>query len=196
MENEVSRILVDAIRALPVTADMIQEETNEDPLLSDVIKYLKTTWPTEIVDELLKILYNRRESLCEKDGCLLFNDRVVIPLSLQTKVLRQLHVAHLGMVRMKSLARGYVYWPNIDKDITDFVQNCSRCANAARAPVKVELSSWFGLEFTSIMRVRFKISIIWLWWIHFLNGQKFSSCQVQHQTSQLQKFENSIHVLG
>ncbi len=43
---------------------------------------------------------------------------------------------------MKALARSYVYWPNIDKDITDFVNNCSRCASTAKAPVKTELSSW------------------------------------------------------
>lgn len=141
-ENEVNRILVDAIRVLPVTAEMIEKETREDPILSTVSKFLKTSWPTQIDNKMLKILFNRRDSLCEIDGCLLFNDRVVIPLSLQAKTLQQLHVAHPGIVRMKALARSYVYWPNIDKDITDFVNNCSRCASAAKAPVKAELASW------------------------------------------------------
>lgn len=89
-----------------------------------------------------KILYNRREALTEKNGCLLFNDRVVIPSLLRTKVLNHLHLAHPGIVRMKALARSYVYWPNIDKDVTDFVQQCSRCASSARAPVKSKLYSW------------------------------------------------------
>lgn len=142
LENEVNRILVDAIRILPVTAEIIEKQTKEDPLLVSVSNYLKSSWPTQIDDDLLKIFYNRRESLCEIDGCLLFNERVVIPLSLQTKILQQLHVAHPGIVRMKALARSYVYWPNIDKDITDFVQSCSRCASTAKAPVKTELSSW------------------------------------------------------
>lgn len=56
----------------------------------------------------MKILFNRRESLSEINGCLLFN----------------------------------VYWPYIDKDIINYVQQCSRCSLAAKAPVKVELSSW------------------------------------------------------
>lgn len=142
LENEVNRILVDAIRVLPVTAEVIERVTKEDKLLLAVSEYLKSSWPAKIDDDLLKIFFNRRESLCEVDGCLLFNDRVVIPLSLQSKILQQLHVAHPGIVRMKALARSYVYWPNIDKDITDFVHNCSRCASTAKAPVKTELSSW------------------------------------------------------
>lgn len=142
LENEVNRILVDAIRVLPVTAQIIENETKQDPLLAAVCNYLKSSWPTKIDDDLLKIFYNRRDSLCETEGCLLFNDRVVIPVSLQMKILQQLHVAHPGIVRMKALARSYVYWPNIDKDITDFVNNCSRCASAAKAPVKATLSSW------------------------------------------------------
>lgn len=32
--------------------------------------------------------------------------------------------------------------PNIDKDITEYVQTCSRCASTAKTPVRAELSSW------------------------------------------------------
>lgn len=142
MEQEIERILVDAIRMLPVTAEMIQQASAGDELLSNVMKYLRTSWPTKIICEEEKILYNRRESLAEKSGCLLFNDRVIVPSILRTKVLNHLHLAHPGIVRMKALARSFVYWPNIDKDVSDWVQKCSRCASTARAPVKSELYSW------------------------------------------------------
>ncbi|XP_037036075.1 uncharacterized protein K02A2.6-like [Bradysia coprophila] len=142
MEDSINRILVDAIRTLPVTAEMIAHETLNDELLISVSNFLKSNWPTHLEDETLKVFYNRRESLCEMDGCLLFNERVVIPLSLQKEILQRLHVAHPGIVRMKALARSYVYWPNIDKDITEYVQSCSRCASTAKAPIKATLSSW------------------------------------------------------
>lgn len=141
-EEEINTILVDAIRMLPVTFDMILNEIPNDPVISDVIKFLRTSWPTTINNEDLQIFYNRRDSLLEKNGCLLFNERVVIPSSLRMKIMAHLHVAHPGIVRMKALARSYVYWPNIDKHITDYVKSCSRCASAAKAPVKVQLSSW------------------------------------------------------
>ena len=46
------------------------------------------------------------------------------------------------MDRMKSLARSFVYWPNIDDDVEDCVRHCSSCAEAAKAPRKTLLESW------------------------------------------------------
>ena len=71
-------------------------------------------------------------SLC--DDVLLYNDRVVIPSSLQKKILRDFHTGHPGKNRSKSLMRCYVYWPNMDTDIADMVDSCKGCALAAKAP--------------------------------------------------------------
>ncbi|XP_062556636.1 uncharacterized protein K02A2.6-like [Armigeres subalbatus] len=46
------------------------------------------------------------------------------------------------MERMKAIARSYVFWPNIDADIEDYVRRCSRCAAVAKCPTKTTLSSW------------------------------------------------------
>lgn len=43
---------------------------------------------------------------------------------------------------MKNLARAYIYWPNIDKQIENFVKTCSRCALAGKSPCKTLLHSW------------------------------------------------------
>ncbi|PIO54612.1 integrase core domain protein, partial [Teladorsagia circumcincta] len=43
---------------------------------------------------------------------------------------------------MKMLARSYVYWPALDSDIEQLVKNCATCVEAAKNPVKAELSSW------------------------------------------------------
>ena len=43
---------------------------------------------------------------------------------------------------MKMLARRYVYWQGIDRDIEDRVRLCSSCQMAAKMPVKNELSPW------------------------------------------------------
>ena len=44
-------------------------------------------------------------------GCLLWNNRVVIPLPGRAIVLNELHEGHPGTSRMKSLARTIVWWP-------------------------------------------------------------------------------------
>lgn len=38
-------------------------------------------------------------------GCLLFEDRVVIPVSLQEPIIKDLHTAHVGITKMKAIAR-------------------------------------------------------------------------------------------
>lgn len=43
---------------------------------------------------------------------------------------------------MKLLARSFVYWSGIDKDVDAYVRNCDNCQKAAKLPVKVPLTPW------------------------------------------------------
>ena len=49
---------------------------------------------------------------------------MVIPPKLRNCVLQELHFSHLGMVKMKTLARNYVWWPDIDKEIEKLAKSC------------------------------------------------------------------------
>ena len=57
---------------------------------------------------------------------------MVIPRTLQKGILKDFHVGHPGMNRMKSLIRSYVYWPKMDLDISNMVDACKSCALAAK----------------------------------------------------------------
>ena len=56
--------------------------------------------------------------------------------------MKELHVSHPGVTRMKGLARGYVWWPKIDSDIERFVSSCSECQEQRPAPKPADLHSW------------------------------------------------------
>uniref|UniRef100_A0A1I8BGZ7 RNA-directed DNA polymerase n=1 Tax=Meloidogyne hapla TaxID=6305 RepID=A0A1I8BGZ7_MELHA len=43
---------------------------------------------------------------------------------------------------MKNLAREYVYWPGINKEIEEMSANCKSCQETIKIPVKNELSPW------------------------------------------------------
>ena len=43
---------------------------------------------------------------------------------------------------MKALARGYAYWPNMDKQLEDLAHTCAKCQLAAKLSRKSTLSSW------------------------------------------------------
>ena len=42
-------------------------------------------------------------------------------------MLTELHAGHPGISRMKSLARGLVWWPGLDQEIENTVKQCSSC---------------------------------------------------------------------
>ena len=78
-----------------------------------------------------------------EQGCVLFRERVIIPTTLRTKVLKLLHQGHPGIERMKSLARNYAYWSGMDHYIEEMVRVCRPCAAAAaKQPFKATLHSW------------------------------------------------------
>ena len=43
---------------------------------------------------------------------------------------------------MKALARGYVYWPNMNKQLEELVKSCTKCQLVAKSPRKTKLYSW------------------------------------------------------
>jgi hypothetical protein len=68
--------------------------------------------------------------------------RVVVPTTLKGKVLELLHDGHPGVVRMKMLARQYVWWPGIDKGVKDRVKACAFCQESQKAPPQAPLHPW------------------------------------------------------
>ncbi|PFX25280.1 Uncharacterized protein K02A2.6 [Stylophora pistillata] len=94
--------------------------------------------PEENTPEELRFYRAKREEFTVRDGCLLRGTRVVIPSRYRQEVLSELHLNHPGMVRMKSLARLHVWWPNLDGDIEQTMRDCIDCsANRCRVPLKV-----------------------------------------------------------
>ena len=53
--------------------------------------------------------------------------RVIVPPTLRPQVLEELHQGHLGVVKMKAVARSYIWWPGIDKEIEETAKTCSGC---------------------------------------------------------------------
>ena len=127
--------------ALAVTADEIAAQTVKDPALSEVYHYVLEGWPQEVRKEL-KPLYLRREQLSTDQGCLLWGMRVIVPASLQNRMLGELHFTHPGVVKMKLLARSYIWWHRMDQDIEQLVSSCEMCAAHRSLPPKAPLHSW------------------------------------------------------
>ena len=118
-----------------VRAETVRKETANDPILAQVLRFVRNDWPMEVSEEL-KPFYSRRTELTIEDEILLWNERVVIPMSLRLILLNDLHAEHFGMTKMKQMARRYLWWPKIDHDIECTVKSCARCQEQAKNPAK------------------------------------------------------------
>lgn len=123
-----------ATEAFLLDYNKLKRETVSDPILSRVLSYIRDGWPTEVEIKELKPFLNRKNELYSELGCIMWGHRVVIPCHCREKVLNELHDSHMGMVKTKSLARSYVWWPGLDEAIEARCRACAVCAAVADAP--------------------------------------------------------------
>ena len=129
------------VQALPVTVQDIQQATRRDATLGKVYKYVQQGWPKQVSEELL-LYSNRQTELSTENGCLLWGIRVIVPKSLQSRVLQSLHANHPGVSRMKTIARSHFWWKGLDKDIETMGKTCHSCQANQSNPPTAPLHPW------------------------------------------------------
>ena len=140
-EGKLKTTLCNTVRELPVTLEQIKQET----LLDEYTKQLKA--------KIFEKHQRTTEVFSTCNEVLLYFERVVIPSTLQKRILKDFHDGHPGSTRIKSLMRSYVHWPNMDKDIKK--KTLSNHVKAVPLQPKHLLNSipgqkriYHGLEFT------------------------------------------------
>ena len=127
----------------PVNASEIKSATSRCPILSRVVQFTQHGWPEDMeVKQEYKPFQRIAVELTVEDGCLLWGGRSVIPEILRVKVMEELHQAHVGMTRMKMLARGFCWWPSMDAEIEEMVASCDKCTNHVNNPAKAIVHPW------------------------------------------------------
>lgn len=125
-----------------INFESIKKMSEGDQILCKVMHYLKHGWPRHLHDTKLKIYYHKRFEIIIHDGNLFWNHRIIVPEALRKELLNQLHATHMGMSKMKNVARSYFWWPGLGKDIENFVKTCKACATLGNSPPKVPLRPW------------------------------------------------------
>jgi len=115
-----------------MTLDEIEDATMKDNILQRVIHCIETdNWPKTDNDKAMATFIRLRGELTivhHKTGKVLLCDkRLVIPQTLQTKVIQLAHEGHQGIVKTKQLIREKVWFPGVDKQVENICKSCIPC---------------------------------------------------------------------
>ncbi|GFY34465.1 uncharacterized protein K02A2.6 [Trichonephila clavipes] len=132
VKDDITIFQMSQIEALPVTSKELRQETSKDIELGPLLRALREG----------KDLQGREAQYTIEDGCIMYGQRVCIPRKFRKDVLEELHAGHLGIVKMKAIARSFVYWKNIDNDIEEAAKNCVDCARYKADPPKSKVHYW------------------------------------------------------
>ncbi|CAB4022868.1 hypothetical protein BOX15_Mlig023251g7 [Paramuricea clavata] len=111
--------------------EQVREATAKDAKLQTVLKSLQSgTWNKD-----LGLFFSHRNEVSFSDGVLLRNNRIVIPRSLQQRVLELANQGHQGVAKTKARLRTKVWWPGMSTEAETFVKRYQPCL-VATEPTK------------------------------------------------------------
>ena len=94
--------LVEFLDSTPLFCTQVRVWTDHDSTLSRVRKWVQEEWPAQVcTDEQFQPYVRRKDELSTEEGCVLWGNQLVLPMR----------------GRKSSLARGYMWWPGMDKEI-------------------------------------------------------------------------------
>lgn len=137
------------IEDIPLVAEDVANHTQNDSILSQVYKFVNEGWPKNerFDDEEVKRWSSKKANFSTENNCLYYGNRLVIPKKLIQGVLEILHKDHKGIVRMKALARGSVWWLGVDNDVEAYVKSCFVCASTQKGEKQKVYGEWTESKF-------------------------------------------------
>ena len=107
--------LIDFMSSTPLSSERVKKHTQRDTVLSQVCQFVLKGWTEKKLGEAFFPYESRKY---------------------------ELHETHQGIVKMKGLARGYVWWPGMDSDIEKLVKSCNTCQVIRHFPPTAPLHRW------------------------------------------------------
>ena len=146
-EQFVASLETQNVKNGPIVHKQLQKYVRKDAVLQEIIRYIQEGWPAKLSNVSVKPYSSCKHQLSVIDGCLLKHGDettcvVVVPSAIRQLLLLQLHRAHVSSVSMRKLARRYIWWPGIDRDIDKMVCNCDVCALHRNSLPTIPLHPW------------------------------------------------------
>ena len=126
---------------LPLTVTDVAKATREDRVLGKLTLAIRSGELDE-KDVDLKPFKSILDSLYVENDVIYHGTRIVVPSKQQERLLSELHMTHMGIVKMKIVARQYFWWPLINKQIEKICNSCKGCNKYRKRPAPAPLCPW------------------------------------------------------
>ena len=135
---------INAVTSLSMSTEDINDiikSTACDATLQTLKDTILNGWPDhkDQIHNSITPYFNMKDELSFVQGLVFRGERLVIPTALRNKLKKELHVGHTGIESCLKRARETLYWPNMNAEIKDFVQNCETCREFDQAQQKETL---------------------------------------------------------
>ncbi|GFU21599.1 transposon Tf2-12 polyprotein, partial [Nephila pilipes] len=121
-------------QASPTKWEEIAKMTTDDPEMQDVLFHINNGWPEKRKTKIAAQPYwhCKEELYSTKERIICRGQRLVVPVKYRKEILKLLHLSHKGVVSSKIKAKEYFYWPNINRDVEEYVSKCIICQKYQR----------------------------------------------------------------
>ncbi|CAC5384426.1 unnamed protein product [Mytilus coruscus] len=135
--------MVDELPISEVRISELQEHTKNDLQMQELKEVIQEGWPINKwnVPSSVSIYFDIRDELTLQNGLLFKGERVIIPKTLRTDMIKKIHSSHIGIEGCLRRARESLYWPGMNAEVKDFIQRCETCRTFERKQQKETLIS-------------------------------------------------------
>jgi hypothetical protein len=118
----------------------LRRETETDPVLQQLSKCIRDSFPLQSeLNPELKQYQKIVVDIYELEGLMFLHGKLIVPQTLRREMLKIIHEGHLGIEKCRGLARTCLYWPGINRDIENYISQCSVCKSFSRQQQKESL---------------------------------------------------------
>ena len=152
LDNSEILLMLENISTLDMSEDVsitderledIRLKTRVDPELQVLKETILKGWPTHYknVPECIRSYFSYRDELSADNDLIFRGSCIVVPKSLRSYMIKQIHYAHTGIESTIRYGRDILFWPGMSADLKTYVSNCNICNKYCLKNVKESLKS-------------------------------------------------------
>lgn len=129
-EPDEEPFMVNMIEFVAVTPSRYQDfQARTADELNELHTIILKGWPDSKLEtpHSVRDYWTYRDELAVSDGIVYRGMRIVVPPSIRSDMLKQVHESHLGINKCKQRARETLFWPGMSQQVQDMIEDCSIC---------------------------------------------------------------------